>query len=446
MTHSTLWLAELQFFLSLSFVAVFFAIELGLSWVLLVFRLRTLGSNQAMWLPAYRTWVRVFALATVLSIAASIPVIVLLGTLWPEFLQKTALLSSPLLAAVIVTTLIFKSSFLGLMLYAQRRMPNWLHAGVVGVTALINTGLLFILVAWVGWLHHPVGAQWSDGSLQMLDWGAVFRNPLLYWYGGLFFAGSLLVAGILIQAMLARQSIRRPVNEGERRVNRFALLLSVAALVGLLIGVAGHGAWLAQHQPLKAAALNAFWHSGATPEWLFAAWSNEVEHENYFSIGLPLSDFWWLGQDTTQHYIGLDKGVGMLPPVNLVFWAFRLALLVGGLLLVAQLRTLWLIGRRYFDPNMLSERWRHFLLILPFLAAALVGCGLAYQLFGALPYAVFEGLTTSELYSHLRDSWLMASLVLSCVVYLLGVIGFVSLVRYAGRFGVIPVARHRGRA
>src|SRR5690625_4717551 len=109
MKHATVSLAALHFFLSLSFVAVFFAIELGLSWVLLVFRLRTLGSNQAMWLPAYRTWVRVFALATVLSIAASIPVIVLLGTLWPEFLQKTALLRSPLLAAVVLTTLIFRS-------------------------------------------------------------------------------------------------------------------------------------------------------------------------------------------------------------------------------------------------------------------------------------------------------------------------------------------------
>src|SRR5690625_2106426 len=126
-----------------------------------------------MWLPAYRTWVRVIALATVLSIAASIPVIVLLGTLWPEFLQKTALLSSPLLAAVIVTTLIFKSSFLGLMLYAQRRMPNWLHAGVVGVTALINTGLLFILVAGVGWLNEPGGAPGWDGCLLMVGWGAV---------------------------------------------------------------------------------------------------------------------------------------------------------------------------------------------------------------------------------------------------------------------------------
>src|SRR5690625_7673831 len=108
-----------------------------------------------MWLPAYRTWVRVFALATVLSIAASIPVNVLLGTLWPEFLQKTALLSRPLLAAVIVTTLIFKSSFLGLMLYAQRRMPNCLHAGVVGLTALSNTRLLFILVAALGGLQPP---------------------------------------------------------------------------------------------------------------------------------------------------------------------------------------------------------------------------------------------------------------------------------------------------
>ncbi|HLR30637.1 MAG TPA: cytochrome ubiquinol oxidase subunit I [Paenalcaligenes sp.] len=446
MTQSTLWLAELQFFLSLSFVAVFFAIELGLSWVLFAFRLRTLGGNQAMWLPAYRTWVRVFALATVLSIAASIPVIILLGTLWPQFLQKTALLSSPLLAAVIVTTLIFKSSFLGLMLYAQRRMPNWLHAGVVGVAALINTGLLFIILAWVSWLHHPVGAQWSDSGLQTIDWSDVFRNPLIYWYGGLYAAGSFLFVGVLIQALLARQSIRRPANEGERRVNRFALLLSLLAIVGLVVGVVGHGGWLAQHQPFKAAAINAFWHSGATPEWLLAAWSSEGEQKNLFSFGLRPMHLWWLGQDAQQHYIGLDKGVGMLPPVNLVFWSFRLALLVGGLLVMAQLRTWWLIGRRYFDPNMLSERWRHVLLVLPFLAAALMWFGLAYQLFGELPYVVYEGLTTSELYSQLRFSWLVASILISFVIYLLSTIGFVSLVRYAGRYGVIPVARHRGRA
>lgn len=446
MTHSTLWLAELQFFLSLSFMAVCFAIELGLSWVLFVFRIRTLGANQALWLPAYRTWVRIFALATVLSIAASIPVIILLGTLWPQFLQKTALLSSPLLAAVIVTTLIFKSSFLGLMLYAQRQMPDWLHAGVVGMTALINLVVLFIILSWVGWVHHPVGTQWLEGEVSALNWQAVLSNPLLYWYAALFICSSFLLVSVLIQALLAWQSMRRPANEGERRVYRFAVVLALFAVLGLAVGVGGHGLWLAQHQPIKAAALNAFWHSGSTPEWLVAAWSSVQEQKNVWGLGMTPHQFPWLGQDEQHNYIGLDKGVGMLPPVNLVFWAFRCALFFGGLLLIAQLRTLRLIGRRYFDPNMLSERWRRFLLLLPFAAALLLWCGLAYQLLGELPYAVHESMTTSELYASVRFSWLVGSLGISAVVYLLSIAGFISLLRYVGRHGVIPVARHRGRA
>src|SRR5690625_7208139 len=98
MTHTTLWLAELQFFISLGFMAVFFAIELGLSWVLFVFRLRTVYTKHSLWLGTYRTWVRIFALALVLSFAASIPVFILLGSLWPQFMVQTAVLSSPFLA------------------------------------------------------------------------------------------------------------------------------------------------------------------------------------------------------------------------------------------------------------------------------------------------------------------------------------------------------------
>src|SRR5699024_577016 len=101
MTHSTLSLAEFQFFLSLSFMAIFFAIEFGLSWMLFIYRLRTLGQVSSIWLGAYRTWVRVFALALILSLAASIPVIIFLGSLWPQFMATTALLSSPLLAVII---------------------------------------------------------------------------------------------------------------------------------------------------------------------------------------------------------------------------------------------------------------------------------------------------------------------------------------------------------
>jgi len=446
MTHTTLWLAELQFFISLGFMAVFFAIELGLSWVLFVFRLRTVYTKHSLWLGTYRTWVRIFALALVLSFAASIPVFILLGSLWPQFMVKTAVLSSPFLAAVIVATLIFKSSFLGLMLYGQRRMPNWLHTMVVGAVAVANTFIMLALLAWVSWLHHPIGAQWSDRVLEQVDWSQVLSNPLLLWYLLLFIGGSLLLVQVLIQSMLSWQSLRRPAAEADRRAFRFALLVSIAAWLLLGAGLWGHGLWLAHNQPQKAAALAGYWQSGSTPQWLFAAWSNEAQQKNLFSLGWHTKHSIWLGQDHRQQYIGLDRGVGMLPPVNIVFWAFRAALLLGLLAFIYQVRTFWLVCRRHFDPNMLSVWWRHASLLLPPLVALMFFCGLGYQLLGVLPYAVFEGLTTSELYAHLPFSWLAAGTLATGVLYTICVLGFVSLARYVARHGVIPVARHRGRA
>ena len=75
MTHSALSLSHAQFFLSLGFMLLFLALELGLAWVLLYFKLRTFGSNATAWMGAYRFWVRLFALAFILSFAASMPVL-----------------------------------------------------------------------------------------------------------------------------------------------------------------------------------------------------------------------------------------------------------------------------------------------------------------------------------------------------------------------------------
>lgn len=446
MTHSTLWLAELQFFLSLGFMALFFAIELGLSWVLFVFRLRSLGKAAAIWLDVYRTWVRVFALAFVLSFAASIPVFLLLGGLWPQFLSVTAPLGSPLLAALIVTTLIFKSSALGLMLYAQRRIPGWAHTLVVGAVALLNTGLMVLLLGWVSWLHHPVGAQWADGVLLAVDWAQVFSNPLLLWYGLLFVGASVLLVGCLVQALIFWRSLRRPAGESERRAFRFILFCTLAGWLLILAGVWGHGLWLAGHQAYKAAAMAGHWDSAAPLRWLLAAWADEEQQRHRFSLGIPLRQTWWLATAGPQQFIGLDKSVGMLPPVNAVFWSFRVALLLGGLIGLLQGRTLWLALRRHFDPGLLGTVWRRLLLSLPFLAALLLWAGMTYQLLGVLPYAVYNVLTTSDLYAHLPFGWLSTALIAMVVLYGLAIIGFVSLVHYVARHGVIPVARHRGRA
>ncbi|MGE8642286.1 MAG: cytochrome ubiquinol oxidase subunit I, partial [Achromobacter sp.] len=75
MDISTLSLARAQFVASLSFLALFLAISLALAWVLLFFKVRARWSGRGGWTAAYRFWVRIFALAFVLTLAASVPVL-----------------------------------------------------------------------------------------------------------------------------------------------------------------------------------------------------------------------------------------------------------------------------------------------------------------------------------------------------------------------------------
>src|SRR3546814_13277197 len=88
MTYSTLWLTQIQFFSSLGFMLLFLVIELGLAWVLLYFKWRSLGPDHAAWTAAYRFWVRVFALAFILRFAASLPVLIQFGSLLPTPMGK----------------------------------------------------------------------------------------------------------------------------------------------------------------------------------------------------------------------------------------------------------------------------------------------------------------------------------------------------------------------
>src|SRR5690606_9242773 len=136
MTHSTLWLSQIQFFSSLGFMLLFLALELGLAWILLYFKLRSLGSDHAAWVAAYRFWVRVFALAFILSFAASLPVLIQFGSLWPSLMDKMGNVAGPLLAAGILSAFVFKSCFLGAMLFGQRHMSDKVHALIVFMVAL----------------------------------------------------------------------------------------------------------------------------------------------------------------------------------------------------------------------------------------------------------------------------------------------------------------------
>ncbi len=446
MTYPTLWLAQIQFFSSLGFMLLFLVVELGLAWVLLYFKVRAQGSDHAAWTAAYRFWVRVFALAFILSFAASMPVLIQFGSLWPRLMEKIGNVAGPLLAAGILSTFIFKSCFLGAMLFGQRHLSNRVHTIVVFMVGLGVAVSSFWLVALLAWMHTPAGALFIDGSYRVLDWAAVLSSPALPWYLGLFLLASAATVAFLMVGVVAAQSLRRPVDDSGRLVFKTGLWLALASLVSMAALAAGTGMMTARHQPAKAAAAGAYWHSGSPPELVLFAMPDNKAGVNRAVWSWPNMGSIWLGRDQDGRLQGLDQFAGMTPPVAATFWSLRLAILAGLGMTVGAGAAVWRVRRAHYDPGALAKKWRRALAGMTFSGWLLLLAGSAFVLLGAYPYAVQGTVTVSEIMGDTGFNVLLGGFVAYMLFYLIFLAGFFHMLRHIARYGVVPVARRRGRA
>ncbi len=445
MTHSALSLSQAQFFISLGFMLLFLALELGLSWVLFYFRIKTFGSKQNAWMGAYRFWVRIFALAFILSFAASMPVLIQFGSVWPGLMERVGDVVGPMLAASMLSLFIFKSCFLGVMLFAQRMLSNLVHTLVVFMVAVGVTLTAFWLVAILAWMQVPTGVDVLEGHYVVLDWLAVLQTPALPWYGGLLLAGSLLTVAFFMLGVTCAQTMQRPVTDNERLAFRTALFLGAAAWCAQLGLVVGNGFMTAEHQPAKAAAAAAYWHSAEQPDLILLAAPSRLQDGILGALRWSHAGGRWLGQDENG-LVGLDQFADSLPPVALTFWSFRIAVLAG-VLMALVLAGVLLRTRRYgLDPHSLSYRSRQILTATCALGWIMLLAGASYLLFGFAPYLVGTDITLAEVQGSNSVFTVSLGLLVYGLVYALCMVGFFQMLRHVVRFGVVPVARHRGRA
>lgn len=427
-------------------MSLFLVIELGLAWVLLYFKIRAHGSAQAGWTAAYRFWVRVFALAAILALAGSMPLLIQLGTLWPSLMGKIGEIAGPLLAAAILTTFIFNSCFLGAMLFGQRHLSNSAHTLVVFMVAVGVTLAAFWVVALLAWMQTPAGAHISDGHYDVQDWLHVVFSPSVGWYAGMLALTAALTVAFLMLGITIGHSFHRPLDDSERLAFKTALVLAMVGVMLYGLVLAGSTRMVAQYQPAKAAATAAYWHSGSPAGVVVFAWPDAERGVNRFDWEWSRAGAGWLSVDAIGKLRGLDQFSGMKPPVALTFWSYRIMVLTGVLMALASWLTYLRLKMGHSEPANLSRLWRRALMAMTFSGWLLGLAGLSHVLFGLYPYAVNGTVTLSEIAGFVPDSVLLASLFFYLVLYAVLIAGFLQLLQHIARYGVVPVARRRGRA
>jgi cytochrome d ubiquinol oxidase subunit I len=426
-----LLMARTQFAANITFHILFPTITIGLGWVLLFMRVRWLASHDPGWLDAYRFWTKVFALSFALGVVSGVTMSFQFGTNWPGYMERVGNIAGPLLGYEVLTAFFLEAGFLGIMLFGHGRVSERVHLAATALVAFGTTLSAFWILALNSWMQTPAGYRIdAAGSYHAVSWIAVIFNPSFpYRFAHMLLASTLTVA-FLLCGLAAWQLLRGVAARSAPKVLRVGL--TIAAIAAPLQMVAGdmHGLNTLEHQPQKIAALEAVWQTERGAALRLFAWPSEKDRANRFEIALPHLGSLILTHSIDGEVRGLNEFPNAHPPVAPLFFAFRIMVGVGVLMLLASWSGVWLYRRSRWDAAALPRRLLQLLAAMTFAGWLATVCGWYITEIGRQPFLVFGLLRTADLASKTPAPMIAVTLALYLTLYVALVIAYVAVLKY----------------
>lgn len=416
-----LLLSRLQFALNISFHILFPTITIALGWFLFYFKLRSNLSGHPVWMRIYRFWVRVFALTFALGVVSGVTMSFQFGTNWPGFMEKAGNIAGPLLGYEVLTAFFLEATFLGIMLFGMRRVPNWLHTLATFVVAAGTTLSAFWILSLNSWLHTPQGHEVIDGVIYAKDWSAIIFNPSFPYR----FSHMLLASGLTASFLIAGLSAYRLLIGDNKIAPKLALktaTYTAAVLIPLQI-LAGdmHGLNTLEYQPQKVAAMEGVWETEQGAPLLLFAIPDEQERTNHAELAIPNLASFILTHELDGEIKGLNEFRGEHPPVAPVFYSFRVMVGMGVLMLFAAWAGSYYLLRRGELPDWLGKLF----IAMSFSGWVATLAGWYVTEVGRQPYLVSGVLRTADAVTGLPPQNIGLSFALYAVIYAVLMVAYI---------------------
>jgi cytochrome bd ubiquinol oxidase subunit I len=425
-----LLLARMQFAANISFHILFPTISIALCWVLLLFRLRWLTTHDGAWLTAYRFWTKVFALTFALGVVSGITMSFQFGTNWPGFMERVGNVAGPLLGFEVLTAFFLEAGFLGIMLFGHGRVGERVHLIATFLVAFGTTLSAFWILALNSWMHTPTGHQIINGEFHVRSWVEVIFNPSFpYRFTHMLLASALTVA-FLLSGLSAWQVLRRRANGSTPKVLRVGLTLA-ALLIPLQIFVGDlHGLNTLEHQPQKIAAMEGVWNTERGAPLLLFAWPDAASRSNHFEIAIPKLASLILTHELDGEIKGLNDYRDAHPPPLPLFFAFRVMVGMGLLMLLTSWVGWFLYRRTKWQPQELPRALLWGLAGMTFSGWVATLAGWYVTEIGRQPFVVFGLLRTADVASSVPAPMIALTLAIYVTMYLALIVAYISVLGY----------------
>jgi cytochrome d ubiquinol oxidase subunit I len=177
-------------------------LTMGLAFLIAILKVQALRTKDPRYDHAARFWTRIFAVNFAMGVVTGIPMEFQFGTNWSGFAKKAGGVVGQTLAMEGLYAFFLESSFLGLVLFGEKRLGPRGHT-VATVLLAIGTWLSgFFITATNAWMQHPVGHSVNaDGIIQLESLWAVLTNPWGVWQYPHVILGSLVTSSVVVTSI-----------------------------------------------------------------------------------------------------------------------------------------------------------------------------------------------------------------------------------------------------
>lgn len=401
---SDLLIARLQMWMLLAFHITLASFGVALPLLTVIAEALHLKTGSELYRQLARRWAKATAILFAVGEVTGTVLSFSLGLLWPEFMAFAgAIVGLPF--SLEGFAFFFEAIFLGIYLYGWSKVSPRVHlASGIGV-AISGAASAILVITANSWMNTPQGFTIVDGQLVDVRPLEAMFNPGAIGQGIHMVLAAYMAVGFGLAGVHAFSLLRDRRSEYHRRA--MALAMGVGLLAGGLQLVSGHhsATVVAEHQPVKLAAMEAHWETERGAAYVLGGWPDEEAEETRWAIRIPYVLSLLSYNDPMAEVKGLkDFPEDERPPVWPVHFAFQIMVFSGVAMIGTGLLGAWLWWRRREVP--ISKGFLRLAVAVSPLGFIAIQAGWIVTEVGRQPWVITGYMRTSEAVTPMTDLWI----------------------------------------
>lgn len=375
-------LSRLQFALTTIYHWLFVPLTLGMGWFVAYMQTRFYQTKDETWHKMAKFWGKLFLINFAIGVVTGIVQEFQFGMNWSEYSRFVGDIFGAPLAIEALLAFFMESTFLGIWIFGEGRVPEKVHLASIWLAALgSNLSALFILLA-NGFMQAPPADAFIinavSNRMELVNFFALVGNPkgwIFFWHT---IADGLAMASFFILAVSAYHLVRKQYVEVYKRSFQIAAVVGLVA--GVLVFLGGHtmGQYMQEVQPMKLASIEAIWETEQPASFSLITIGDLSGKQEVWSLRIPYAMSFLACNNFTCEVKGVNEleaaavekyGPGDYIPLMVVtYWTFRVMMSFGFLMILIAAFLVWAINRKQDFTTAKWMKWMPYTLILPYLA------------------------------------------------------------------------------